>query len=95
MSHFLDTTETVADGLGFALFDSLHLLWLAVCVIAITACSVAYKRLKPLNRSRFRKIIAWLLVADELFKMAILILGGNYATSYLPLHLCSINIFVT
>jgi len=26
--------------------------------------------------------------------MAILIIGGNYTVSYLPLHLCSINIFV-
>ena len=42
----------------------------------------------------WRKIIAWLLIADELFKMAILIASGNYGVGYLPLHLCSINIFM-
>jgi len=94
MSHFLDTTETIAEGLGFSLFDSLHLLWLVVCLITVTVCCFAYKRLKPTGRACFRKVIAWLLVSDELFKMAILIIGGNYTVSYLPLHLCSINIFV-
>lgn len=94
MSHFLDTTETISEGLGFSLFDSLHLMWLFVCLVVVTVSCLAYKRLKPTGRVSFRKVIAWLLVSDELFKMAILILGGNYAVSYLPLHLCSINIFV-
>lgn len=93
MSHFLDTTETIGEGFGFSLFDSLHLAWLAVCVVVITACCFGYKRLTISGRNCFRKIIAWLLIGDELFKMAILILGGNYAAGYLPLHLCSINIF--
>ena len=93
MSHFLDTTETIDAGLGFSLFDSLHLMWLGVCVIAATTCCFAYHRLKPTARTCFRKVVAWLLVADELFKIAILFIGGNYAVSYLPLHLCSINIF--
>ncbi len=93
MSHFLDTTETIAEGYGFSLFDSLHLMWLAIGLVAVIVCSIVYKRLKPEGRGRFRKGIAWILIGDELFKMAILFIGGNYAVSYLPLHLCSINIF--
>ena len=94
MSHFLDTTETIPAGLGFSLFGPLHLVWLAVCLVAILVCSFAYKCLNPAGRGCYRKIIAGLLVCDELFKMAILFFGGNYSTGYLPLHLCSINIFV-
>ena len=94
MSHFLDTTETIAEGLGFSLFDSLHLLWIAVCVITITVCCIVYKKQGSTWKSNFRKIVAWLLIGDELFKMLILFVGGNYAAAYLPLHLCSINIFV-
>ena len=40
------------------------------------------------------KIFAFLLIADELFKVIMLIIGGNYLPSYLPLHLCSINIIL-
>lgn len=43
----------------------------------------------PLEKDR-----SWLIIADELFKMAMLTVGGRYLPDYLPLHLCSINIFV-
>ena len=94
MSHFFDTTETVTEGIGFSLFGSLHLAWLVVCVAAIMVCCIVYRGLQTVGRAHFRKIVAWLLVADELFKMAILFLGGNYNFTYLSLHLCSINIFI-
>ena len=94
MSHFFDTTETVAEGMGFSLFGSLHIKWLVVCVVTIAVCCIFYRQLQTVGRKHFRKIIAWLLVADELFKMAVLFLGGNYNFTYLPLHLCSINIFI-
>ena len=35
-----------------------------------------------------------LLIADELFKDFGLLYGGNFSLDYLPLHLCSINIFL-
>ncbi len=94
MSRFFDTTETIGEGLGFSLFGQLHLAWLAVCFVAILVCCFAYKRLKSAGRASFRKTVAWLLVADELFKTVILVYAGRHTVSYLPFHLCSINIFV-
>ena len=94
MIHFLETTDTIGDGFGFALFDGLHLSWLVAMAVIILLNSLAYRKLKVDGRRCWRKVIAWLLIADELFKMAILIIGGNYTVSYLPLHLCSINIIV-
>lgn len=41
-----------------------------------------------------RRIMAALLIADELFKHIMLLMGGNWAPEYLPLHLCSINLFL-
>lgn len=35
-----------------------------------------------------------MLLADELFKVVMLVIGNRYEPSYLPLHLCSINIFI-
>lgn len=94
MKYFFETTESIADGLGFSLFSDLHLLWLGAAIVCLVANLLGYRRLEASGRIRWRKIVAWLLIADELFKMAILIYSGRYGFTYLPFHLCSINIFV-
>ena len=94
MEHFLETTETIIEGVGFTHYDFLHTLWLILFATATIANIIYYRNATPEKRSQWRKIIAALLIADELFKMAGLFIGGNYQFSYLPLHLCSINIFV-
>ena len=94
MEFFLETTETILEGLGFKHYDSLHLAWIAI-FIAVTLLSIRYYRnASETDRAKWRKTMAVLLVGNELFKMICLTLGGNYQFSYLPLHLCSINIFV-
>lgn len=90
----MDTTETIPTGVGFSHFDGLHIAWLALfAVITIVNC-VWYRKMNSQSRARWKKIVAILLVADEIYKMVFLIIGGRYAPDYLPLHLCSINIFV-
>ena len=94
MKYFLDTVETIPEGEGFSLFGALHMSWIAVFVIVTVINCVIYRRMVDHNRSIWRKTVAVLLVIDELFKMAMLAVGGRYNLTYLPLHLCSINIFV-
>ena len=94
MQYFLDTVETIPDGVGFSYFDATHLIWLGVFVVAVFLNCLLYKRLDEKGRGRWQKIIAWLIVADEIFKDVMLIIGGRFEVSYLPLHLCSINIFL-
>lgn len=94
MKYFFETVDTIESGLGFSYYDPLHLSWLAVCLLALVINSIVYKKFDPGKKTCWRKTIAWLLVADELFKMGILLYGGNYTVNYLPIHLCSINIFV-
>lgn len=94
MKYFLDTVETVKDGLGFAHFDGLHLIWIFVFLIVTAVNCLWYHRLGDRGKERWKKTVAILIVADELFKDLMLIIGGRYDVSYLPLHLCSINIIV-
>lgn len=94
MNYFFETTESIVEGVGFSFFGSLHLIWIGVAVVCLLGNLLGYRRLTASGRCRWRKIIAWLLIADELFKMAILIYSGHYSFDYLPLHLCSINIFL-
>ena len=94
MQYFADTVETIDAGVGFSMYDGTHLFWLMLAAVSIFANCLLYRKLGSTGRSRWKKIIAALIVADELFKIGMLVIGGNYLPKYLPLHLCSINIFL-
>lgn len=91
--NFWDTEETIAEGLGFKLFSLPHLADLAFCLAAIVIISAIYRKADEKKRNRMKKIIVLLMFADEAFKHIGLIANGNWMMKYLPLHLCSINIF--
>ena len=94
MKYFLDTSDTIPAGMGFAHYDGTHLAWLAVGAVLIAVNCLLYRRLKSESRDKWNKIMAVLLIANELFKHTMLLIGGNFEAGYLPLHLCSINIFL-
>ena len=94
MEYFMHTTETIPAGLGFSHYDGLHLTWLAVFVGIVVLNCLWYRNMSEKGRNRWRKIVAILIVLDEVFKDVMLIAGGRYTPAYLPLHLCSINIFI-
>lgn len=94
MDYFWETLETIPAGLGFAHYDGLHLGWLTAAAAVIIACSLIYRKLGPSGRSAFQKAIAVLLIADELFKLIPAVIMGKFVPGMLPLHLCSINLFL-
>ena len=94
MQYFMDTTGTVPDGVGFSHFGMLHLIWFAAFFAITVANCIWYRKMGDLGRSRWKKTVAVLLLVDELFKVVMLVAGGRYTPDYLPLHLCSINIFL-
>lgn len=94
MEYFWYTEEIIPDGLGFSHFDGFHLSWLAAGAIAILISCLVYRKLDAKKRSIFRKTIAVLLIADELFKLIPMFFMGTFMVKYLPFHLCSVNLFV-
>lgn len=94
MQYFMDTTETVPAGVGFSHYDSLHLLWLALFLVVTIVSVVTYRKMSLKAKQIWKFSVAGLLIADEIFKVALLLIGGRYLPGYLPLHLCSINIFL-
>ena len=94
MKYFLDTTDTIAEGVGFSLFDATHITWLAIAAVVITLNCLWFRKMDDAARSRWQKTMALLLIANELFKHIMLIIGQRFEPDYLPLHLCSINIFL-
>lgn len=94
MEHFWKTVEVVPEGIGFSHYGTLHLCWLAAfAVLTVLNCFV-YRKLEEKGRKRWRVAVAMLLVLDELYKQIPLIINGYFTLHYLPLHLCSINIFL-
>lgn len=89
MEHFWYSTDNIPEGLGFSHFSGLHLIWLALMVILAVASALLYRRTGSTGRKAWRIGVAVLLLADELFKQI-----GLWEPDYLPLHLCSINIFL-
>ena len=94
MEHFWDTIETIVEGYGFSLFGARHLVTLALFVLTAVLCCRGYAHADAERRAKMRRVFAILLLLDEVFKQIGLQIGGNFDASYLPLHLCSINIFL-
>ena len=94
MRNFLDTVDSIPDGMGFDHFDLLHWGWIVFFVVVTVANAVWYCRLSARGKDRWKKTLALLIVGNEIFKMVCLFAGGQYSFGYLPLHLCSINIFL-
>lgn len=90
----LGTMEPADAGVGFAHFSPVHFTWLIAGAAIVVLNCAWYRKLSVQNRNRWRKTIALLLLLDELLKMAILLAGGNFSWDSLPMHLCSINVFV-
>ena len=94
MEHFWKTVEVIPEGIGFAHYGALHLCWLAAfAVVAVLNC-ILYRKLGQKGRKIWRIAVASLLVLDEIYKQIPLFVNGLFTLGYLPLHLCSINIFV-
>ena len=94
MTYFMHTTETIPDGVGFSHYGLLHFVWLFLFVVLVVGNCLWYRKMNQMRRSRWKKVMAVLLLLDELYKVVFLIAGGRYTPDYLPLHLCSINIFI-
>jgi len=94
MQYFLDTVDTIEEGVGFGQFTFAHWIWFVIFLAVVIVCCHFYRKSDIPTRARWRKVVALLILGDEIFKMAMLTIGGNYLPDYLPLHLCSINIFV-
>ena len=94
MDYFWETTGSIKKGVGFKHFDATHIFWLVLLVLTVTVCSYCYRKCGETGRRRFRFTVAGLILADEIAKWIMLFSTGLWTMNYLPLHLCTINIFV-
>lgn len=92
--YFWDTGFTVPAGKGFSLFGFGHVLWLLFWLGLCGMLGISYSNWDEKRRQTCLRILASLLLADELFKVISTSVTGRFQLDFLPLHLCSINIFL-
>ena len=69
-------------------------LWLALLICLIVFLGRAYREGTNEKRKSMRIAVALLIIADELLKDIAMPLTGQWEWEFLPLHICSISVFI-
>ena len=94
VEYFWKQQDDIPKGMGYPLFGTAHLISVAVtlfCVVIICICFIRWEREK---QNHFLKSIPIIMAVLELSKDLFLITVHRFGVGYLPLHICSIGIFV-
>lgn len=99
MSEFWMSYDRIAQRYGpgyqgYPLFGAVHWAELAVTAGVVLLITQWYCRSGAASRRRIRAGVVALMLLDEAALLAAMALTGQWDWSYLPLHLCSIHIFV-
>ncbi len=89
--YFWKQYEDLPQGLGYMRFSAEHIITLLVlgALIAMAVRLLTGGRLRSAMR-----VIPWVMAGLELLKDGFLIHAGHFGVGYLPLHLCSLGLFV-
>ena len=79
---------------GYPLFGAVHLGELEAVAVCILLTARWYRRSPERTRRRILWGVTVLLLADEAVLVIAMLATGQWNWSYLPLHLCSIHIFL-
>lgn len=94
LSLYFTPEAKLPAGAGFPLFGAGHISAL-ICAAAFTILALMlFRHLPEAGQNRMMKISASLMLVMELTKDFILALLGAFSVGYLPLHLCSLAMFV-
>lgn len=94
MEYFWKQQDDIPAGMGYPLFGLAHLLSVAVTLLAVVFILSAVIRLEEQKQKRFLKTLPIVMIVMEVFKDLFLVSVHRFGIGYLPLHICSIGIFV-
>ncbi len=94
MEYFWKQQDDIPAGMGYPLFGSAHLLCVSVTLLFVIILLFAVIKMEEQKQRRFLKTVPLIMVLMEVFKDIFLIAVNRFGIGYLPLHICSIGIFV-
>ncbi len=94
MPDFLYAEKSVPPGIGMGSYSAGHIFWIILSALAIYCATRYYRKADCGKRRRMRRNIVIAMFADEALKWFVTIPTGQWNWAYLPLHLCSMSMFV-
>ncbi len=94
MDYFWKQQDDIPAEMGYPLFGVAHLLCVAATLLVALILILIIRRLVEKKQKTFLKAVPIFMVLLELFKDGFLIRVHRFGIGYLPLHVCSIGIFV-
>ena len=82
------------EGTGYELFGREHLTILLVIALAIVCLACVFHGSRPENRNKFIKAVSFVPLVTEVCRISFLASVSKMGIGYLPLHLCSMSIWV-
>ena len=94
MNSFFVLDKGLFPDIGFQCFGFGHFLWLFAGGAGLALGCFAYRTALPERRPRLRLLTAGLALALELWRAGLLMSRGLYDLGRLPLHLCSLSLYL-
>lgn len=94
LDYFWKQYSDLPDGLGYERFSAPHIVTLAVIALLTILITRWFGRQPREKQDRILRIIPLLMVLLECCKDAFLLSVHQFGVGYLPLHLCSLGVFV-
>ena len=94
MEYFWKQYEELPAGIGYERFSLQHFITLFALFILIAAALILFGKLEEKQKKRILAAIPLLMILLECTKDSFLLYRGYFGVGYLPLHLCSLGIFV-
>lgn len=93
MNKFFDYGANESPMAGFGRFSPAHLILLSALVLLLLGAYILCRKMPGPGRCLHRAS-AWLLLFTQLGRAAILIALGIYDRGWLPLHLCTLSVYL-
>ncbi len=94
MEYFWRQQDDIPAGMGYPLFGAAHLLSVGITLIVVAVLVLVISKQEDARQRRFLKTLPLFMVFMEICKDSFLVAVHRFGIGYLPLHICSIGIFI-
>ena len=94
MEYFWKQQDDIPSGMGYPLFGEIHILSSVITILIVLVLTYGLLKLSNRKKILIMKFIPVVMLFMEIFKDAFLISVHRFSVAYLPLHVCSIGIFI-
>lgn len=94
LEYFWKQQDDIPAGMGYPLFGTAHLLSVGITLFLTWVLVLLISRLEEGRQRVILKTLPIIMLAMEIIKDSFLISVNRFGIGYLPLHICSIGIFV-